>query len=301
MWEFKRIEPKNIRLLKHYLENAKIGFSFFCSPYSLDIFFNHGSKELYLAQRGSEERLILARKKKFGNDVRILFDNSCDNDLIDSIKERFEVVYIASNLLIGASQSCSTGKCNNELITDTATIADLADRKIKHDYAIFANSHQNIRFEKINLSHKKMLMDFFEKWDRRPITQLRIKGMEQDKYFLDNYLDDSDMDGAVALDGDKIIGYEVFAPGCHKNTAVNLFNKCLRGYRQLGVRLYVEAARQEMAAGFSKVAIGEMNIDGQNDFKMRFAMNGEIIRLYSCEVFKDPKIKIHGDYLGSII
>ncbi len=300
MWEFKRVEPKNKELLNDYLKKAKVGFSFFGSPYSLDIFLNCGIKKLYLAVSGSEVRLILLREKTFGNDVRILFSVSDDDALIAAIKDRFDPVYVAYNMVSADNLRYLSCSKRSELIVDTATIAQLADPKIKRAFNVFNRRHPDIRFEKIEPDHKEELLEFFDQWDQRPVTKLRIKGMENDKFFLDNYLKDPGIDGEVAINGNKIIGYIVFAPGYPTNSAVGLIGKCLRGYKELGMRLHIAGGRRALAKGFTKIAIGEIDLGEKGSFKSRLAMNGETINLYSYEIFRSPKIKLHGDYLGSI-
>jgi len=299
MWEFKRVEPNNKESLSNYLKNAGVGNSFFCSAYSLDIFLNCGIKKLYLAENGSDERLVLLREKTFGNDVRILFSASDGDGLVAAIKNRFDPVYVAYNLISDDGLPYPRSE-KSELIADVAMIADLGDRKIKSAYNAFLKSHSGIRFEKINASHKDALIDFFDKWDQRPVTKLRIKGMENDRFFLDNYLDDPGIDGEVAIDDSKIIGYTVIVPGCLAGSAIGLINKCIRGYNDLGTRLVVSWARRAMEKGFTKAAIGEIEPDGNNCFKSRFAKNGKIIKLYAYEIFRSPKITLHGDYLGTI-
>jgi hypothetical protein len=301
MWEFKRIEPKSKGSLNDYLKKSKVGFSFFSSPYSLDIFLNCGIKKLYLAISGSDVRLILLREKTFGNDVRILFSVSNDDALITAIKDRFDPVYIAYNMVSADNLLYSSCSERSELIVDTATIAQLADPKIKRAFNVFNRRHPDIRFEKIDPNHKKALLEFCGRWDQRPVAKLRIKGMENDKFFLDNYLEDSGIDGEVAINGDKIIGYIVFAPGYLTYSAVGLIGKCLRGYKELGMRLHIAGGRRALAKGFTRMAIGEIDPSEKGSFKSRLAMNGESIKLYSYEIFRSSKIKLHGDYLGSIV
>lgn len=301
MWEFKRIGSKNKAALSEYLQRAEAGPSFFNSPYSLDIFLNHGIKKLYLAVPGSDTRLILLREKSFGNDVRILFSVFRDDGLIAAIKDRFDPVYIACNMANAGDFSYLARSDRNELMVDLPTVANLSDPGIRHGFNDFNKRHPDIKFEKIDSCHKEALLEFFDKWDQIQDTRLKVRGMENDMYYLDNYLGDPDIDGEVAIDKDKIIGYTVFAPACPAGTAVGLFGKCLRGYRELGIRLNVARARRALAKGYKRLAIGGVNSGGQGSFKMRLAMNGEIIKLGNYEIFISQKIKLHGDYLGSVL
>lgn len=257
MWTFTELKPDETEKVMGIFKAESVQPSFYTSPYALNTFLNHGYKKLYIASNGNNYRIILHRTRKV-SDVRILFKRGAnDSELIEDIKEKFNPLYIAYNLLSEESEGDMPKSSYDEMIIDTKTIAEMVDKKIGHAYRYFTTKHPNIEFKIAELSHKNKIMTFLDEWC--PVfseTHGQLTDGINDRRFLELYLDDKNAKGLLLFDGDKVVGISFFVPHIVNGVALGLINKCLRGYSELGVGLYVNKARLMLENGFLKANTG---------------------------------------------
>ncbi len=92
--------------------------------------------------------------------------------------------------------------------------------------------------------------------------------------------------GKCAYDGDKLVGYTIGIKS-EDGLCLGAFNKCLRGYTQLGLQLFIERIKQAKMLGFKRISIAIVN----NDFKKQFKKSGEYIPIYGYELYRDDDFK----------
>ncbi len=272
---------------------------FDASYVTLDTFLNHDLLKLYVAEREDELRLISYKERPdgFGRDARILFKKGLDDtDLIKSIDEFLQPGYIAYNCLLEKSENGARVVANDELIIDLATIANLISPRIQKEYRRAQQAHPNLKTKLYDSSDIPAVKEFLEKWKSDVISKKAYAHIDNDLYYLNNYAHTEVSIGLLVFEANKVVGIS-FLLIQDRGFCISVINKVLRGYHELGTYLYVEKSRYMLSRGFKKSNVGGIN----NDFKRKFDLNGEYIKLYAEEVFHTEKFIVSDKGLSSLM
>lgn len=265
----------------------------------LDTYLNHDLLKLYVAEKENELRLISYKERPdgFGRDARILFIKGLDDtDLIKSISEFLQPGYIAYNCLLEKSENGARIVTNDELVIDLATVANLSSPRIKKEYRRAEEAHPNLETKLYDSSDIQAVKEFLEKWKSDVIGKKVYARIDNDLYYLNNYAQSKESIGLLLFEGDKVVGIS-FLLAQNSDFCISVLNKVLRGYRELGTYLYVEKSRYMLNRGFKKSNLGGIN----NDFKRKFDLNGEYIKLYAEEIFHTERFIVKDGVLSSLV
>lgn len=261
------------------------------------------NNKLYFVDLDGKKRLLLHRKREF-EEIRILFERGQKDELlIKEIKKLFpKVKYIAYNLLL-ERLGWKSEALREDLILDVKTVSCLRDNKVRNHYRVFTRRHPNLVFLPADLSHKEKIFEFLDKWGevvgKKSGQEMKC---ENDRRFLDMYLEKKEFWGGVVFDADRIVGicFWTYHPSNRDNLAVGLIMKNLRGYRSFGQWLEIMECRQALWQGFKKLLIGGTEVESQANFKRQFLLKGEIKKYYSYEIWKDKKVVVGENFLRDI-
>ncbi len=251
--------------IANIVQKKNLPLSFFASPHMLHTFFNNRGFDLWCVSY-QENDYIVVRKidREFGNnEIRLLFE-IFPEEVVDFLKKKFDPPFIAYNELFMDPRKENQIE-GVDVIVDLSKYVHLEDKNIRKHYRQAVRRNANLMFKDFDKEALEKLPAFWEQWlkDRadRPFAADRTHNDARffNEYTLDQYF------GIAVYDGEKLVGYSigvgVTATGC-----ISAFNKCLRGYTNLGLQLSYEKARQVFEKGFTYMSIGGIN----NDFKKQF-------------------------------
>ena len=92
-----------------------------------------------------------------------------------------------------------------------------------------------------------------------------------DLSLISNYYDY--LDGVVLCEGDEVVAVSLFLPALKNEYAIGIVSKCLRGYTQLGLRVFIERAKRMFDLKYTCAYIGLLN----NDFKTGLIEYGSVV------------------------
>ncbi len=274
---------------------------YFSCAIVLHVFFNHLGKEFYCVTdlENNTHHLFIYKYRKNGYSIRFLY-HLPSHEIIDHVKKEFKVPYVSLNYtkseypeLVGRRMISE-----REMIRDVKTVAHLDDPKIKKEYARTVKEN-SFYFEEWKPNFAQEVFDFLAVWKTvRTEKQNQFALTENDRRFVELYASDKRIYGGVARDMEThaVIGI-TFGCADHGIKGIGLFNKCLRGYTNLGTFLVVENARLAKKRGIEKLYVGHIN----NEFKLKFKRGATIFNDWSyelvCELDPEPK----ENYIGAVL
>ena len=268
------------------MKDMVLPITFFASPYLLNTFFNNTGFELWSGSVEGKTYIFIKKvDREFGNnEVRLLFA-LFPGTLIEEIKQVFNPPYIAYNELFIDPHKENQIE-GDDVVISLSEYINLTNKGVRKNYrqAIKYNHHITVKpFQNIP---KEDLEKFWKEWyiqrQGRPFAADRT---HNDARFLSEY-SDVDYFGIAVYDGQKLIGYSI-GIRYTDTLCISAFNKCLRGYRNLGLQISYEKAKQAFEKGFKSMCIGGVN----NEFKKQLLHFAQKIVLYGFELERKESFK----------
>jgi hypothetical protein len=285
----KVLESEADFILGKFLNSMHFLPIFFYSPYTLNTWLMHQERSLYIASLGEESVLILHKEKN--NDIRFLFSEPGEL-LLEAVSKYFNPRYIAFNDIFVKKEFTEATE-DKELTVDIGSIVSLRDGKVRSDYKKCLKRHPDFTIERYQQEDREEVGMFLEEWAHsRSEEKNKFAKIENDNRFIDIYGSREEVLGIVIKDGKRIIAISFACPS-QDGQMIGVINKCLRGYTQLGMFVFMERAKLVHSFGFDKLYLGSIN----NDFKKKFITSGNLEKTFSREVFREEGFITQGSYL----
>jgi len=264
------------------VRSAKLPFIFFATPEMLNTFFNKKNFALYAISEGTNTYLFV--QKEHTKELRLLFADFPES-AIAQLRETFNPPYIAYNELAQNPEK-EHQVVATEVVVDLEKYISLADKTIRKQYHQ-AQKYNHLTFKEFKNIPRSDIEQFLNDWAQMKQTQhpLFSYTLENDRNFFDKYTED-DFWGIAVYDDKKLVGYSI-AIAIGTQNCVSAFNKCLRGYRNLGLQISIEKARMAYKKGYTHMNIGTIN----NDFKKHLLPIATTHHLYSYEFWRNENFK----------
>src|SRR3989344_5800658 len=237
--------------LQKFLSRQSFLPIFFFSPYTLNTYFTHNGKNLYIVTNEEQETLIISRERP--KEIRFLF-NDPSTAMKKAIFEHFKPVYASVNeISFSPKEVVSVDRPEAEL--PLLPIANLADKNIRKKYNQCKRNHPNLHFEIYSPEYIEKIRLFIEKWiavRNEKLDKDKFVNAKNDLHFFELYNYNPEVIGGVVMDSDDVVGISFSVPSLNGGL-ISVINKCLRGYTELGVFTYVERSRFLCGRGFGSV------------------------------------------------
>lgn len=285
---------KEYKDIYEVLEKKKLPLMFFTQAQMLDNFLN--TDDLLLFTIEHDERLYIFMQKKRTNELRLLFEIFPD-DAITYLKDEFKPPYIAYNELIENPHKENQIEVP-EAVVDIEKFIKLEDKKIRKHYHQAQRENSRLVFKEFKNISRSDIEVFWRTWaEQLSVRELFADRTYNDARFLERY-DESQYFGMVAYDEEKVVAYSI---GVHHfgTYCLSAFNKALRGYKNLGLQISYEKAKQAHALGYKEMNLGWI----QNDFKRQFIQISTLLPIYGFELSRVEAFKTkspHG-YTGVLL
>lgn len=268
------------------VKNTKAGFTFLSSPKGLDMLFNNVGFELWSVEHEEELYIFVEKvnRKLWQGEIRLLFKIFPD-ELIEKLKAEFDSPFIAYNeLLINPEKENQA--IDEELIVDLEKYVSLENKNIRKHYKQAVKYNTGLVFKDFKNISMEHLRIFWSQWvSQRASRPFAADRTHNDARFFENYKD-NEYFGIGVYDKDLLVGYSVGVK-FDEIRCLSFFNKCLRGYRNLGLQVSYLKAQQALDLGFKFMALGATN----NEFKKQFTPISSKQYIYGYEIFRKPEFK----------
>lgn len=276
------------------LEKKKLPLMYFTQPQMLDNFLN--TDDLLLFTIEHEGKFYIFMQKKRTNELRFLFE-IFPEDVISCLKKEFKPPYVAYNELIENPHKENQVE-DVEAVVDIEKFVVLENKRIRKHYRQAEKENTRLVFKEFKNIPKKDIELFWKTWaEQLSVRELFADRTYNDARFLERY-DESQYFGMVAYDEEKIVAYSI---GVHHSGTycLSAFNKALRGYKNLGLQISYEKAKQAHGFGYKKMNLAWI----QNDFKKQFIPISKLLTLYGFELCRveDFKTKSPNGYTGVLL
>lgn len=273
---------KNFREIESILKRSNLPVMFFTQAQMLDTFFNTENFELYVVEYENKNYLFFQKLRT--KELRLLFD-IFPAKLVEILKQEFNPPYIAYNELLDKPEKENEIE-DKEVVVDLVKYMRLANKRMRKHYNQALRANTSLIFKPFKDISRADLEVFWKTWAEHLSSREKFTDRTyNDARFLDKY-DDTTFFGVVAYDGTKIVGYSI---GLHHSDGycLSAFNKALRGYRNLGLQVSYEKAKQATNLGYSKMNLAWIN----NDFKRQFFAIADLLPIYGYELWRKEDFK----------
>lgn len=208
-------------LVEDFLKNLNLESYYSVFP----TFYSHFCKGIY--QSFFYDNIIII--KKYNTNPRIFIIGNIEDINIEYIKKKFNPLFI-NQILINEKLKIFEPEYifNNKEIINNLNTSKF--KTIRNSCNYIKNHYNNIKVEKLSVSHKKQLINFIYEWKNQHKNYFRLT-YRRDIFLLDLI---DELFGTVILDNNKIIGAEI---NCeilsNKNMCVNIFRKSNVKYKNL--------------------------------------------------------------------
>jgi hypothetical protein len=265
------------------VQQAGIAQTFFASPEMLHTFLNKPGFQLYsLAQDDSGYLFVHKERTK---ELRLLF-RKFPQDAIDQLRKTFSAPYIAYNeLQIDPLKEHET--VDEEVYVDIDVLLSFADGDIRRKYHKAKERNAALTIRDFKDSDREELKTFWGTWSTQKSERSEsfVSHTHHDERFFELF-DGQHFFGKVFYDGNTLVGYSIALP-LGTELCIGAFSKCLRGYHQLGMQLFIERAIAAQERGYQQMSIAVVN----NDFKKQFVHAARYEKRYAYEVWRSDNFQ----------
>lgn len=272
-------------------------FTFFGSPYMLNAFFNNKGFELWSVEFQNETYIFVRKVEReyVNNELRLLFKIFPD-ELIAELKQEFDPPFIAYNEL--AEDPHQENQIEDiEVVVDIEKYVALEHKSTRKHYKQAVRDNVGIDIREFKDIPNEDLQEFWKTWmkqrEDRPFAADRT---HNDAHFFELYSSDMYFGTAAYVNG-ALVAYSIGVPFDEKR-CISTFNKCLRGYTNLGLQISYTKAVLAKERGFTAMSLGGIN----NDFKKQFLTISTPTTFYGVELWRRQGFKTrtpHG-YTGAL-
>ncbi|HTH92858.1 MAG TPA: hypothetical protein VL576_00015 [Candidatus Paceibacterota bacterium] len=272
----------NHQKISDYLNGVSLANTFFASPIMLNTFLNKPGFCVYGVQDKSEKYIFI--QKEGTKELRFLFKEFPD-EVVEFLKKEFNPPYIAYNELVINPEKENQNIEEDAFVFIEKTL-EFNDGSIRRKYNSALKNNTALVVKDFSEEDKKNLKAFWETWSTQKSerSETFIRHTDHDERFFELYTD-KDFYGKCFYDGEVLVAYTILVP-LHGNVCLGAFNKCLRGYTQLGLEVFVERLKIAQKLGYEKISIaGAINL-----FKKQFK-DIEYMPVYCYELCRDESFK----------
>lgn len=262
-----------------------------------------GAATLCIYECSGERVLLLVKDQPF-KQVRILFKKSSHlEDLLKCLKDEFNPVYVAYNLVDFESHLNTLSSSRREILLDITTIAGLFDKQVNYKFNKSVLTNRQLVFKELKPTDFSNITLFLDEWCSYANANYGYNTTAiNDRNFLTMFMGAPNVLMHGVFDETKLVGISFVSTDFPANNTfvVSSVLKNLRGYKNLGV--FIEVRRSQLLAnmGFKKLLVGGGEVPSQFNFKKLFLANGSIQEYYSYELFKEANIKADENFLRGI-